>query len=164
MENHEWKEDIIVEGIDPLIYLIANKFYLTAKSLSNHFTEPIVVNIAFSIELYLKCLKTKTTYSKKKNTDSPILERKLDTIFGHNFVELFKKLKATEQNNLSIQYFEKHNSNLSQDFEEIKNAFIEYRYSFEKNSLSINLNILNRVADFLKEYIECEMRQKRYSR
>ncbi|MDN3670828.1 hypothetical protein QWY93_16020 [Echinicola jeungdonensis] len=96
MEKFEWKEDRIVEGIEPSIYLTENKFYLAGKRLDSYFTEPIVVNLSFSIELYLKCLNTKSTYSKKDNTDLPILERKLETIYGHNFEEIFKNLKPTE--------------------------------------------------------------------
>ena len=73
-------------------------------SLDNYFTEPIIVNLSFSIELYLKCLNTKSTYSKKDNTDLPILERKLETIYGHKFDEIFKKLKPAEQENLSFHW------------------------------------------------------------
>lgn len=163
MDEYEWK-DRIVNGIDPLIYRTANKFYLTAKGLDRSFTEPFVVNLSFSIELYLKCLSTTTTYSKKQNTDLPILDRKLRTIYGHEFDVIFNKLPPMDQENLSSQYFEKHGAQLKLDLTEIKNAFIEYRYSFEKNSLSINLTLLNQIADFLKEYIESEMKQGNYCR
>lgn len=160
MENYKSNEDIIIEGIEPSIYIIANKFYITSKSLSSSFIEPIIVNIAFSIELYLKCLNTKTTYSSNEKNGSPIFERKLYSSTGHNLVKLFKKLKSNDQSNLSVQYLKKYNSNLIDDFEEIKDVFVDYRYSFEKDNLSINLTILNRVADFLKEYVENKIYRK----
>lgn len=164
MEKFEWKEDKVIDGIDPFIYLTANKFYKTAKIVDKGFTEPIIVNLSFAIELYLKCLNTKSTYSKKNNSDLPILERKLKTIYGHKFDEIFKKLKPIDQTNLSSQYSEKYHTDFSKDLVEIKNAFIDYRYSFEKDFLTINFTILNRVADFLKEYIENEMKQGKYYR
>jgi len=169
MEKYEWKEDRIVEGIEPFIYLTANKFYLTAKGLGSYFTEPIVVNLSFSIELYLKCLSTKSTYSKKKDTNLPVLERKLETLRvkgkgSHELIKIFNLLKEEEKNQLIKQYLEKYQEQLEEDLTEISNAFINYRYSFEKDFLTINLTILNRIALFLKEYIENEMKQGKFYR
>ncbi|WP_028892377.1 hypothetical protein [Tenacibaculum sp. 47A_GOM-205m] len=166
MEKLEWQGDQIIEGVDPLIYLTANKFYETSKIVHHSFIEPKIMNLSFSIELYLKSLNTKTTISKKGSTDfdTPILERKLETTKGHELDLIFNRLKPKDQNNLTSLYLEKYNSNFRQDLFDIKNAFIDYRYSFEKDSLTISLTIIERLADFLKEYIENEMKQSNFSR
>ncbi len=164
MDKFQWREDRIIEGIAPLIFLTANKFYETSKIVDKSFTEPKIVNLAFSIELYLKSLNTKSTYSKKKNTDLPILDRKLETIRGHEFDLIFDKLKPTDRTNLTSLYLKEYDSDFKEDLSEIKNAFIDYRYSFEKDFLTISLTIIERVADFLKAYIETEMKQGKYYR
>lgn len=162
MENMKRNRDEInEEGINPFVYLIANKFYETAKIVDKKFTEPFIVNLSFSIELYLKCLNTKSIYSKKKSNNLPILSHKLKTIRGHEYNKIFDKLKSIDQTTLTFKYLEKYHTDFRNDLVEIKNAFIEYRYSFEKNKLTISLSILNRVADFIKEYIENEMKKGR---
>ncbi|MCH2215333.1 MAG: hypothetical protein MK086_09200 [Flavobacteriales bacterium] len=161
MEKFEWKEDKVYEGIEPLIYLTANKFYMTAKGLDNYFTEPIIVNLAFSVELYLKCLNTKTTLSKKANTNLATLTRK--TIHGHPFDKIFEKLKPIDKVNLSAKYLRKYDRDFKNDLCKLKNAFVDWRYSFEKD-LVICEGLLHQIADFLKDYIENEMKQGKYSR
>ncbi|WMI64636.1 hypothetical protein RBH94_11265 [Aestuariibaculum sp. YM273] len=161
MENFKWNGEKTIEGIDSNIFLIGKKFHETSKLIDSYFLEPKVVNLAFSIELYLKSLNTKYSYSKKGNSVLPILNRNLIKIPRHNKHQLnkiFKQLNESDQINLIMLYSEKHNSDLIEDLSKLKNTFIDFRYSFEKESLIITESLLERIASFLKEYVENKMK------
>ncbi|EKG84348.1 hypothetical protein VCHE16_3499 [Vibrio paracholerae HE-16] len=55
---------------------------------------------------------------------------------------------------MESEYDKQFGFNLVSDLESIKNAFVEYRYIFEKNSSSINLSAVEDIAEFLKNFIE----------
>ncbi|WP_214757196.1 hypothetical protein [Exiguobacterium sp. s123] len=126
------------------IFLQARRFRnagdLIGKALSetndvNMYIGPIVVNKAFSTELYLKCL-----YYLENGKDS----KKRD---GHNLGKLFRELSKESQNTIS-GYFEalnsldplhlelkKHVPELDESLEKIldsaSHAFISWRYNYQ---------------------------------
>ena len=124
---------IINKGINPIIYLSANEFYHTAENIKERFhTRALIVNYAFSIELYLKAITSVVTLSLKENKPYPEYERKTKTSHGHNLLNLFNKLREIDRKKISDIYLEKYNSKIQEHLSDIKADFIDYRYSYEK--------------------------------
>ena len=87
---------------------------------------PCITNMAFSLELYLKCLFAIENVNIKRT---------------HKIYDLYKLSKKTKseiaKNILEYKEFEK-------NLEEISNAFEEWRYSYEKEKLSIDINKIDK--------------------
>ena len=150
---------IINKGINPMIYLSANEFYQTAENIQERFhTRALIVNYAFSIELYLKSLTSVVTLKLKENKSYPEYDRTIETSRGHNLLNLYNKLKEVDRKKISDIYLEKYNSRIQEHLSDIKADFIDYRYSYENDMLSTNLSALKWISLTLKEYIESEMK------
>lgn len=155
MEGFEWKGDRVYTNINPRIYSRAVEFYKIAINNYEVMHEPIIVNLAFSIELFLKSLNSKVIISLENDFDSiiPILKSRTQCDKGHTLFKLFKNIDSKYK----IEIIRKYNSKFENDFEDdltqISNAFIDYRYTYEKDFISINLLALQNISLFLKEYI-----------
>jgi hypothetical protein len=97
----------------------AADIYIT-PTLGNSAIGPSVVCYAFSIELYLKLLCAITTGQAAR---------------GHKLTELFDRLPEATRTELSAVF---PGINLREELEKCSNAFVEWRYSHEQESLVIN--------------------------
>ena len=93
---------------------------------------PAVVNLAFSIELYLKFLLTK---NKKQCR-------------GHKLLDLFNSLDSTVKQEI-IKLTEYDEEEFKILLSKHTEAFVEWRYFYERNE-NINVNI-----EFMKKLIDC---------
>ncbi|MFF2795593.1 HEPN domain-containing protein [Lysinibacillus xylanilyticus] len=97
-------------------------------------------NVSFACELYLKCL---------------LLRQKIDCRKEHNIYKLFKKLPEEMQNeikeahpcgNISKNCFE-------QEIDDLGQAFIVFRYMYERGNMAYNVQFLLELIDTLHKYI-----------
>ena len=114
----------------------AYEFYEAAKELESKHLIPATVNIAFCCELYLKELCTKE--SKNINRIHHIKEL-------YNMLSMKRKHEIREAANIY---------NFEGFLDEIDNAFVEWRYAYENQGLSISLSDCFRFAEALK--IQCK--------
>lgn len=94
---------------------------------------------AFSCELYLKCL-----LSKEMGSGQPISRT-------HNIKSLFHKLKPETRKRIIA---ESHIFHWDAFIEEASNAFEQWRYAYEKESLSISILDVLRLAETIRRQIE----------
>ena len=101
---------------------------------------PAAVNLAFSIELYLKYLLTKNSKNKKPCR-------------GHNLLDLFNSLDSTiKQEIVKITGYneEEFKILLSKHAE----AFVEWRYIYERNkSISVNIEFMRKLIDCVESVV-----------
>jgi hypothetical protein len=155
---------VVTRGIDPYAYLVATRFLKASAMIKHLGLEPHIVNLSFSIELFLKSMQVKSETTFDPSSNHPSGSTRIQSIRGHLlYEEVFLKLDDSLQSELSILYNNKFNRVLDDDLSEIQTGFVDFRYSFEKPSLSISLTSLENIAEFLKEYIEKRMEQGRYS-
>ncbi|WP_157772311.1 hypothetical protein [Zobellella denitrificans] len=150
-------KEIEHRGFDHSIYMVASQFFDAANYIpKGRRYAAYVVNLAFSIELFIKSLDV--TIKLEFHGDNPFAEFqevKINTrIKGHSLLEIFNKLPSDLHQLLIELYENTNNTSLMNDLESIQNAFVDYRYLFEKESVSVNISALERVAAFLKSYIE----------
>jgi DNA-binding phage protein len=98
---------------------------------------PAVTNRAFSIELFLKEILKSDGISKKGH--------KLDQLFGALKQE--RKMQIIKQTGLDSQTFER-------DLRKISNAFVEWRYLFEKNDIKIEWQFLQKLSNAVRNTFE----------
>lgn len=121
----------------------ANAFYNTANSIDYKkdmkMLYPYVVNITFACELYIKYIikKEKGFYKKE-----------------HCIYELFLQLDTFTQSLIENNYKKKCAINLLTTLKEEGENFINWRYAFEKSSLSIKFSFWKAFSETLKEYAE----------
>ena len=138
--------------IDPKsIFDSAESFYLGAKIIfksaekqmidpqSTTFQLPIlpcIINMSFSLELYLKFLLEIEKINKTRTHEIAILYNKLPN-----------NIKGKVSNNVrSYQEFE-------DSLKEISNAFEEWRYDYEKEKLSIDIDKINKAITIFRDLI-----------
>ncbi|MDH3973286.1 MAG: HEPN domain-containing protein [Deltaproteobacteria bacterium] len=125
----------------------ANAYFLAAerceeqKRISQNQVEwllvPAVTNRAFSIELFLKAILQNDGTSK----------------YGHKLHELFNDLKherktqIIEETGLDSELFHK-------DLTKISNAFVEWRYLYEKEDIQIAWSFLQKLSNAVKKIFE----------
>jgi hypothetical protein len=133
------------------IFDSAESFYLGAKIIlksaekqmmdtqSTTFQLPIlpyITNMSFSLELYLKCLLEIENINKPRTHEIAILYNKLSN-----------NIKSKLSNNVP-RYREFEDS-----LKEISNAFEEWRYSYEKDKLSIDIGKINKAITIFRDLI-----------
>jgi len=97
---------------------------------------PCITNMVFSLELFIKCLL--------------VVEGK-NPRHIHNIYKLYEELSEKTKNSLFIKASErKEGESLLQ---EIANAFEDWRYSYEKSFLEINLEKMDEVIKIFRDYI-----------
>jgi len=125
------------------IFNSAESFYLGAKIIlksaekqmidpqSTTFQLPIlpyITNMSFSLELYLKCLLEIENINRPRTHEIAILYNKLS-----NNVPRYREFEDS--------------------LEEISNAFEEWRYSYEKEELSIDIDKINKAITVFRDLI-----------
>ncbi len=158
---------IINKGIDPFIYMDATEFHDTAELIKGgNKTRALIVNYAFSIELYIKCLFVTTEFNLIDKPGYPNYKRSIKTLRDpkHDLLKLFEKLPISDQSEISNLYSNKYQAKISEHLNEIKGDFIKWRYAFEKQQLSSCTSALEQISDTLKEYIENQMREGKFKR
>lgn len=138
------------------VYKVGERFYETAEKIGNApYPYAYIVNISFSIELFIKSLNV--TYKASFKEGTPWAESYEMTVHTkdrrHSLLNLFNNLPEETQVELKKLYLLECNIELLDDLDQIKDAFLDYRYIYEKGSHSINLGALSRVASYLKKII-----------
>ncbi|MGE8100525.1 hypothetical protein ACQKP6_21705 [Pseudomonas fluorescens] len=149
---------------EPSVYYKAEAFHIAAKILHgnaalNYRGAPFIVNAAFSLELYLKSLMSKTileapeihgegytsynrTYSRSKHTGS-----------GHDLNNLYQKLSEKIRSELQKNHQElSGNFSLTDFFNKNKAHFVNWRYSFEGDAEPYCAQDVLHVLDTFKSY------------
>lgn len=157
----ECKKIVKSRGADFHIYTLACEFFNCANVLveSHIGSSPHIVNIAFSIELFIKSMDVTRTINKA--LEEGILSRYKLTVHGrakggkasHSLYNMFLSLSEDTKSKTIDCYKQIHNLNLLDDLKEVEFAFVDYRYVFEKGHIHINLSTLMRLAAFLKDHI-----------
>lgn len=144
-------------GFDRSVYEVAVQFFDAANYIpKGRRYAAYVVNLAFSVELLIKSLDVSVKLGFRG--DNPFAEfqevKSNARIKGHSLLEMFNNLPSDLRQSLIGLYGGANNASLINDLESIQDAFVDYRYLFEKESVSVNISALERVAVFLKGYIE----------
>lgn len=101
---------------------------------------PLVVNVAFSIELYLKAIKAHESTTCEYPT-------------GHKLDDLFKILKPSTQRQIKTSFAQRSEVPLGDLLGEASNAFVEWRYSHEKPVEAHPFELI-KFAQILRDYTE----------
>jgi len=144
-------------GFGMSVYKVGEQFYETAEKIGNApYPYAYIVNMSFAIELFIKSLNvTHKASFKEDNSWAESYEMIVHTKDRrHSLINLFNNLPEKTQDGLKRQYLLGSNIELLDDLEQIKDAFLDYRYIYEKDSHSINIGALSRVASFFKKFIE----------
>ncbi|UTW04619.1 hypothetical protein KDX31_06335 [Amphritea atlantica] len=145
-------------GIDGYIYLTACKYYRAAGYIpSEDRGAPYYVNLAFAIELFIKCLDvtTKTVFESEAPFQMISHEQKIHArVRGHSLKGMFESLPEETRNSIAQAYVTTAGSNILDDLEQIKDVFVDWRYHFEQVEISIPIDVLEKISGFLKDYID----------
>lgn len=116
------------------------EFIPTSKNNLRSKTFPFIVNKAFACEIYLKLILKAQKDKEEKD------EHNLNNLAKEIAIDIeFKKYLLLNRLQLSDQEFEEYLNNIS-------NAFIIWRYIYEKKNIKIMIGFLNSFCNFLDEY------------
>ncbi|MBU0809520.1 MAG: hypothetical protein KKD30_16625 [Gammaproteobacteria bacterium] len=132
--------------IEPSVYYKAEGFHIAAKILFDseelkHRGAPFIINATFALELYLKCLLSKTifegpeTHEEGYTSYNRVFSKSEHTGIGHDLSNLYQQLP--EEARAGIEKANKELSgkdSLSNFFNKNKAHFVSWRYSFEGNA------------------------------
>lgn len=122
----------------------ASKYKFVADKLSEdtlemlYYLEPVVVNCAFSCELYLKAIILKRNEGNKREK-------------VHDLKVLFNELPAEVRTSICNGKVDE--EKLDEFLGEYGNAFLDWRYAFEKG-VEMNMTMLFNFANLLEDYYE----------
>lgn len=140
-------------GSDYYMHKVACSYLRTAHYIPEHDQgPPYYVNLAFSIELFLKSLHVSETATFLNKWPFNHITRNFKSIQGHQLDLIFNKLPDDIQNKLSESYREKCDNSFIEDLELIKSTFVDWRYYFEQRNSSVNVTALEKIAVFLKDF------------
>lgn len=154
----------INRATEPSVYYKAEAFHITAKILHEN-TEltyrgaPFIVNAAFSIELYIKCLMSKTifegpeTHKEGYTSYERVYSKSTNTSQGHNLDNLYQQLP--EKTRLKLEEINQKlngKKTLAEFFNQNKYHFVSWRYSFEGNAKPYCAEHVLQVLNALKSY------------
>lgn len=106
---------------------------------------PFTVNIAFACELYMKAILIDDSTG--------------DTIIrGHKLDELFDVLPTDAKVQIEAMYSDQHKRDFKSLLSEISNAFIDWRYAFEKG-VHINVTGILAFANALEDYVHNQLKR-----
>ncbi len=117
----------------------------------------LATNGCFSLELYFKLLIVIANFSPINNSSEFYQEHHLSKLYDYlsednsTFTDELEKLFESVK-------FKNEKKNLKEFLNSIDNYFIDWRYSFEKDKLSINLNVLSDLLNLLEKYSEDKFR------
>lgn len=105
---------------------------------------PFIVNKSFACEIYLKLILLENNISFKD----------LKGINGHNIFKLYSKTFSNFKSNLNREMFLKKFANVEDKIENISEAFINWRYIYEKYEKIDSLDFI--FLDELCNYLDAE--------
>jgi HEPN domain-containing protein len=118
-------------------YLLAAERCEEQRPINKNQTEwllvPAVTNRAFSVELFLKAILENDGVSKKGH--------KLNELFG--LLEQERKTQIVKETGLDSQTFQR-------DLMKISNAFVEWRYLYERNDIKVEWEFLQKISNAVK--------------
>ncbi len=133
------------------------------SSDNSRLSSPFIMCAAFSIELYLKSLDAATLYNideveiSEENVPTFRTLYSKSNLHGHKLIELFKKLPLNTQTKLRSAYDESppasNYTSLDEALDAANSNFVDSRYSFEGNSVAIEMTLLNKLSVFFHEYV-----------
>ena len=109
-----------------------------SPNVRNTLIAPAVVCYAFALEIYMKLLCHITQISVKKN---------------HNLIEQFDALPESAIK-IMAKHYRTSEPELRKDIEAISNAFVEWRYLYEKNEAQISITVLSNICFSLHNTIK----------
>lgn len=120
---------MIYRGCDFQVWRHGQEFYRAADVLreTKNISAPYYICLAFSIELFIKCLDTTTEYKSASNVKLFVHARSRQ----HSLSELFSQLPEGIKSDCEKKYAEKHAKSLVKDIEHISGVFVKYRYMYE---------------------------------
>lgn len=132
-----------------------------------HYTNtPYWVLLAFSIELMLKSLYVKHTYTVAKQGIKKVQNVKIEHLKGHILDDVFEQLPEKIKHTLVTEFSDKYKLNLQDILNEHSTLFDEARYVYPRNGhiefpagFIVNESNLYAVADFLNEWIPVNQMQ-----
>ena len=142
---------------NPDIQASARAFYNASKELQGNSivnsSIPVIVNAAFSLELYLKSFNSKIQFKDGKESLSgkiiyDIVINKVNNT-GHVLSELFSKIKPDISRLIESDYNQQ-NESFIEALKEFNNVFIEWRYVFEGNGKAVNITKMFRLLNTLE--------------
>jgi len=151
----------ITEYISPNIFQQGRQFYLASIKLceENDNSLPSFVCMVFAIELFIKSLRATKLYKDKFEYpngtfsyndlyDQTLLKK------DHNLSKLYCQLGNTMKEEIENEYFQKYNSDIVYDIENIKDGFQYWRYMYEGKTYCIHKSSLLNVGEFFYEYVK----------
>lgn len=127
-------------------------YFMTSTSrddaFKKYYIHPVIVNIAFACEIFLKSIMYLYAMEAK----------------GHSLKDLIKNLPEDDKMFLDGKLTKAYNGETdmlgSRYLENISNAFTDWRYSYEKSEISLNLGYLITLATALKELCETRLTER----
>ena len=101
---------------------------------------PKIALLTFSCELFLK-----TMLLCRKNEEK---------VNEHNLQKLFERLPSEKKEELISKWQNENEGDLLELLSEFGNAFVEWRYAYEREKIDANITHLEKLAAFLKENAE----------
>ncbi|EHH1173894.1 TPA: hypothetical protein NKO81_004506 [Vibrio parahaemolyticus] len=161
------KDNVFIdEYVSPNIYDHGKQFYDAASVLETSelsLTPPIAVCLAFSIEMFLKCLRASKKYTKIVGRtycdlyDETLVKPKGA---GHDLVALFDKLPKELATEMSEKFSSLHRKPLRGELVTIKSVFVDWRYQYEGKTYILHSSTLRNVADFLSDFSKEKVREQ----
>jgi len=116
---------------------------------------PLIVNAAFSIELFLKAANSSDIHNLILDDDCYVITAKPNK-FGHGLSTLFESLDTRIRQDMSNKYTSEVGGDLTQVLHKYSETFEKIRYIFEDSAAisSIDITELLAVANFMESYAE----------
>ncbi|ERB65538.1 hypothetical protein G3U99_12630 [Vibrio coralliilyticus OCN008] len=147
MKNKSKKGENLV---DFGFFNFAKQFYEAAKLIkaSEYGQRPYYVNLSFSIELFLKSIRTSTIWSEYNSAED------VEYLSGHSLSKIFDSLERKHPKDtkyLEERYFSKYHRSLKGDLKLNSDVFYKQRYPYLKDpvipSMPVDVDLLNPVYD-----------------
>ena len=154
---------------DYMLYRDACLFFDAAQLIGDYRKEiPYYVNLAFSIELFLKAFEVKHTININDKDNFRIVEHQVTQIHGHHLLKIFETLNPELQKHLTQLYKNKYRDDAKGDLADLKKnllsistVFEDFRYLYPKDGdvkrkrpITFAETTIERIALFLKEFIK----------
>jgi len=145
----------VEQEVNPEVFYRAEAFHIAAKILidCNQLKfkgGPFIVNSALSIELYLKSMLSCKCFDNLEDGIYGSVYSKVN--YGHDLATLFTQIPNNYQKELNIRCRKASTPiNISEFFDEYKDCFIKWRYSFEGGAQSYKPNEVLIVMDVLNQ-------------
>ena len=140
-----------ISGFNGSIYWSAKDFLAVSQSIPKEKRKSAyIVNSAFSLELLIKCLDVTCVYEFEETSQVEFgYMTKMTINKGHNYLKIFNHLPSAIKDSLCSIY----EGDLKEDLSSVGDAFIDWRYHFERVSTCISTSVLEKLIQFFDGYI-----------